>query len=261
MEFYLGGKTQTDYIDPEDRDLGGNGYYAFTCELNAIQMAEPIEVMLRYEKGFAFSSYSVKKYVEEFEAKKGDYDESTIALVHAIADYGHYAQKALSLENGWKIGKDYAEMDTHFTDKYDVEAVKEATAPYQLSRTLEDSKAKAAPVALNLLSKTELRVTAEYEGYGEGDVTATIDGAPAEVTYMGEGRFMAQTEDISAHLLDEEHVVCFTTKTGTVTVATSPLGYIHEVLEKSSKQETIDAVCALYHYYKATKEYRDAHGY
>ena len=101
---------------------------------------------------------------------------------------------------------------------------------------------------------------AQYQEYEEGEVSATVDGVQVPVTYMGVNRFLVEHQDIPVHKLDEEHVVCFTSKTGTVTVTASPLGYIHEVLGLGYSKETKDAACALYHYYQATKEYRAAHG-
>ena len=262
MEFLGLGDTQIDKFDPQDMDLGGEGFYGFTCTLSAIQMAEPITAVLHNEDGtVSIGSYSVKKYLEEFEEKKDDFDETTTALVHAIADYGHYAQPALASENGWRLGRDYAAMDMYYREGFDYEAVGEATAPYKLTRSLEDPQAKVCLVTLNLLSKTELRVMVQYEDYEEGEVRATLDGVPVEVMYMGANRFLVQTKDISAHRLDEKHVATFTTRTGTVTVTASPLGYIHEVLKKDYAKGTKDAACALYYYFKATKEYRDAHGY
>ena len=116
-------------------------------------------------------------------------------------------------------------------------------------------------MTLNLLSKTELRVTAQYENAQEGDVTVTVDGVPVQAIALEGHRFLVQTSDIPAHRLDEEYVIVFTSKTGTVTVKTSPLGYIHEVLDKAPSRDARDAVCALYYYYKANCEYRDAQGY
>ena len=263
MEFLGNWPVQRDNFDPEDRDYNGMGYYGFTCELNSIQMAEPIMAVFHYGDGQTVRSmYSVEKYIAEFDDKLlNSADETTTALVHAIADYGHYAQIALSKEHKWNLGTDYAELQRHYRNSFDYDEVFEATKGYPMTRILDDPMAKAAPVTLNLLSKTELCVTAQYEDYVAGDVTVTVDGAPAVIAALDDHRFLVQTADIPANLLDEEHTFVFTTKTGTVTVTTSPLGYIHEVLDKSSSRVDMDAVCTMYYYYKATLDYRNAQGY
>ena len=123
MEFTVhskNGATTRDPFDPKHRDMNGRGYYGFTCYVNAIQMAAPITAVFHYGDGRTVrKEYSVKQYIQSFESVSDTYDATTTALVHALADYGHYAQPALAHANGWTIGTDYPQMDVFYIDKLD----------------------------------------------------------------------------------------------------------------------------------------------
>ena len=136
MQFKVSGQVQNDHFDPEDRDLNGKGYYGFTCEVNSIQMAERISAVFHYGDGKTISNvHSVKEYVESYDDKRLEQEkETTTALVHAIADYGHFAQPILAKEHGWTIGREYAKMHTQYRTFFDYSEVLEATAGYQMTR-------------------------------------------------------------------------------------------------------------------------------
>ena len=123
MEFTVhskNGASTRDPFDPKHRDMNGRGYYGFTCYVNAIQMAAPITAVFHYGDGRTVrKEYSVKQYIQSFESVSDTYDATTTALVHALADYGHYAQTALAHANGWTIGTDYPQMDVFYIDKLD----------------------------------------------------------------------------------------------------------------------------------------------
>ena len=263
MEFIVNGDAQRDELDPEDRDLNGHGYYGFTCEVNSIQMAETITARFHYGDGKVVEdTYSVKEYILAYERVKDYFDETTTALVLAMADYGYYAQIALSAQNGWVLGEDYARMDVRYKNQMNYGEVFRAVQGYALDRRQEDLMALSSPVPLNLLSCTELRFIVRYRSsYWEGDVTCTLDGEEVTPTSQPNYRFMVQTGEIPAHLLDEEHEAVFTTSTGTVSVKASPLGYVHEIMAQMPSMADCDAVCALYYYYKATNDFREAHDY
>jgi hypothetical protein len=76
--------------------------------------------------------------------------------VHAIADYGHYAQPFLSVQNGWVIGTDYAAMDLFYKDAYDVDEVLRSVSGYKCSKSLGESGLADVSIRLNLNSSTTL---------------------------------------------------------------------------------------------------------
>ena len=92
-------------------------------------------------------------------------------------------------------------------------------------------------------------------------MSVTVNGKPAELTKLSDGRYRVQTEGISAHELDETFDIILTTKSGTATATLSPLSYVNGALASPPSPETVAAVCALYYYYDAAAKYRMAHGY
>ena len=113
IEFAISGKDGSitqDRFDPQDRNVTGE-YYGFTCYVNSIQMADDITATFHYGDGQSITeTYSVAKYIEDFAGVRSSYDEATINVVQAMADYGYFMQKVLSAANGWQLGIDHKEM-------------------------------------------------------------------------------------------------------------------------------------------------------
>ncbi len=73
----------------------------------------------------------VKAFDERLAADPEAFELEMVELVHALADYGHYAQPYISARNGWEVGADYAEMpgESELGDDAVAEA-REACQPY-----------------------------------------------------------------------------------------------------------------------------------
>ena len=255
MIFTLSGKElRVDYNENYKNQSGE--FYGFDCPTNSVQMAEPITAVFHYGDGLTVSEqYSVKQYIELFQANENLFNAKQRALIRSIADYGHYAQPFLAAANNWVVGEKFAEMDLYYTDSYDIDAVKAAVADYAIVRETSKEITKIN-YSLALDSGTDIRVIfTPAEGYS-GSLSFTVDGNPAEATLRSDGRYMVVIPAISAHKLGDTHVVTATTDNGTATAKVSALSYVQGMLANSPDAATANAMAALYSYYKAAVDYR-----
>ena len=262
MEFSISGRSARvvrETLDPEFQDVSGKGYYGFTVFMTANEMAQPITATFHYGNGQTVeSTYSIKEYIIAYDEVQDRFDAATTALIHAIADYGHYVQQALSATNNWTIGVDYAEMDRYYTPSFNYDAVAAAVSRYNVERDTGDSDFTKITYSMNLLSRTRVYVYLYFdEGYS-GKVEATTDGAAVEA-YMQTNRCCVLTPDISAHNLNECHRIIVHTDSGTATVILSPMDYVKLKIGPDNKTADRDVVAAIYYYYLAAQNYRMSH--
>lgn len=259
MEFTVNGKTTTDTID--DTFMSQNGrFHGFTCYVNAADMADTITAVLHYGDGMNISeTYSVMDYINAIDANADLFNETELALVHAIADYGHYVQPMLAATNNWEIGKAHAEMTKYYTDKYDYDAITAGISDYV--RTFEKGGSDIEAVT-NVLSLTDNTAIYYYirteEGY-EGPVNVTLNGKKLKTTLMEDGRRSVFVSGIPAHKLGDAYTIKIKTTNGTATFSASALAYAQAILTSEKFAEdtaTKDAVCALVRYYTTAMDYR-----
>ena len=238
-------------------------YYKFTCYVNSIQMADTITATYHWFENGAEKTvsedYSIKQYISTFDAKKESFDATTVALVHALADYGHYVQKFLSQNRGWQIGTDYAEMDLHFADSYDIDTIKTAVADYAI---VKDDRTNGDLTAINysllLDSETAIKVYFTPSSDYTGTPAVTVDNQSYTATKTGR-QWVVVIPNISAHKLIDSHVVVFTTTNGTATVTVSALSYVKGALDAYTDADSQNAMAAIYAYSKAAQDYKAEH--
>ena len=262
MEFRINdrnARTMEEAYDPEFRDVNGEGYYGFTVYVNSNEMAEPVTAVFHYGDGKTLeSNYSVRDYIIAYEEVQDQFDSQTTALVHAMADYGHYVQPALAQTNNWTIGADYKEMDKFYTSSYDYGAVENAVAGFEITRDTGDSDIESITYAPNLLTRTQVYVYFVFRDGYAGNVSASVDGSAAEMISQT-ARSYVQTPDYTAHQLDERHDVIVRTDSGTAFVSVSPLDYVHAAIGAGCDSNTRNAAAAIYYYYQAAQAYLATH--
>ena len=284
VEFVVGGRrsrTIEAVIDESNRGGTDKSYYGFTLPLSSVEMAQLVTATFHYEKDgetaeLSKSGISVKGYVEAFEAdakrNPGRYDDETVALVRAVADYGHWVQPFLSQANGWATGDgddQYAEMTTHYAGPYDAASVAEALAGYGMSKDLGASSVAKATASLSLVSETALDVTLTVaEGTTPSGVAATIGGeavGAVEPVRLGKAkgggvRWRVRVAGIRAWRLGDEVVVTGDAG-GRFSVSASGLAYAGAVLASGdfAKNGGHDAMCALVAFHDAEVAYRAKH--
>ncbi len=257
MSFSIGGLTHREDVKvPFSEDLPKNskGYYGFTFYVSSVEMAEEVTAVFHYTENNAETSiqelYSVRKYCEAYD-KLSAHNPDEETLVHALADYGHYAQRYLSAAQEWTIGEDFADMDLvyHAYSEDEINLAKEDLAKYAIQRTLCTEDIRKATFTLVLDSRTALRIyVTSVSGYS-GAISATIDGTPAEMIPEG-SRYIVELPNVPAHLLSTPHTFAVTTDHGTTTVVISGLSFAQAMIN-TGKPDSVNTAVALYYYSKA----------
>ena len=258
MEFTVGKDPAVyrDAFDPDDTNSDGSRY-GFTCYVNSIQMADTITATFHYGDGkTAVKEYSVAQYIEFFDEHAGDFSEKTIALIHAIADYGHYEQIFLAEVNGWTVGDKYAEMKACYTDPYDYAAILAAVEDKAFVKTLDGSGVTKASYKLHLDSETTVDVFLTAKSGVTLTASAEFGGKTYEAVKQNDGRYLVRIPGISAHQLGD--MITITGNAGgAFTVKVSALSYTRSVLNSGAAGKAAkDGVSALYAYYAAVLAYR-----
>ncbi|SCW53262.1 Listeria/Bacterioides repeat-containing protein [Ruminococcaceae bacterium YRB3002] len=269
MVFTVNGEDQTfrmsDVTKTYTDKTTGIKYYAFICYISSVQMAEDITSVFHYGDDKTISKiYSLDRYKQYVLAHKSDYKEEEVALVEAIADFGHYVQPVLAAQNHWDYGVKYKTMDfVNGIGSPDFDKVLDSVVPYAINTDTHMS-GNNIYFALNLQSETTIGVFLETNADAETEVTATVDGNAAAVTRSG-NYYRVKIEGIPAHRLGENHTVVFYVDGDKVTTTTvNALSYVHTIL--SAPGNTFDndyklrqMVTAIYYYYEATVNYRALH--
>ena len=260
------GEVSSDPVpfDPTQTNASG-ALYGFTCYVTSIQMADTITATFHYGDGQTISeTYSIRQYIDSFDAyieeHPGAYDEETVNLVHALADYGHYVQPFLSAARGWTLGSgddQYAEMDLCYTTEYNINAVKTAVADYGIQRTMS---ADIAGISYSLLMDSDTAIYLYFKPIADYDGGFTVDGYTA--TKQKDGRYLVKIPNIGAHKLGDPYTVVATTTKGESTVTVSALSYVKGVLDAEAYQDNTAAqyaAASIYHYYAAAAAYKRIH--
>ncbi len=258
MIFTVNGKDQRVEFDPTFMNASKK-YYGFTCSVNAVQMAEPITAVFHYGEGRTISkTYSVKEYMEVFDANRDRFDQYTIAVFETMSDYGHYIQPFLANANHWTVGVDFKEMDHYYkTDAYDIEAVKAAVADYAIVRDNNSADIEKINYTLTFDTDTIVKVFFKPVSGYTGDMTFTVDGAEYTAELQSDGRYLVAIPDIAAHRLGRTYTIVATTDNGTATVKVSGLSYVNGLLASSTDSVTQNAAASIYYYYAAADAFKN----
>ncbi len=262
MEFTINGKTTKDYFDEKSKNASGK-YYSFTCYVTSVEMADTITAVFHYGNDNTVSKkYSVLDYINTIEKYASSYDDKTLALIHSIADYGHYSQPFLASSNNWTIGKEHKEMTKYYTDSYSYDTLKKETSEFQRVVNLGKSDINSFTFSLSLKADTTLNVFIKPNSNYNGSIKITTRKNNSAKTYaavkQADGRYKVTIPNISAHQLGDMYTVTAETSNGAATCSLSALSYVYAILSGSSYDKTAkDAVSAFYKYYEATMNYRN----
>ena len=272
MEFSVAGKdgaTTTDAFDAGDTNRSGT-YYAFTCNVNSIQMADAITATFHYSADKTVSqTYSVAQYVEDFDAKLAAdpeaFDETTVGLVHALADYGHYAQPYLADVRGWKLGDDHAEMSANAELTADMIAdARTGLAAFAPVADLPDGgDVREVSMGLDLETNTTLCVFVTVNDEARVEYAELADGTELLTQELSDGRWVIELPGIMAHHLADVFDITITASGGTQAhVGVAAVSFAQVVLASGEFEGDADAqnlACALWRYCQAADAYMRAH--
>ncbi len=268
MEFSVSGRGSVTEIDPFDAgDTNASGtYYAFTCNVSSVQMADAISATFRYGDGQTVSqTYSISEYVAEFAERAGDFDESTVGLVHALADYGHYVQPYLARVNGWSIGADHAEMPANGELPSDaVAAAREACQPYACSCDMpKGGEVVSVGIGLDLMTDTTAYLVANTVEGADLKSATLADGTALQVGKTPDGRASVAIPKIMAHHLGDVFDVTLVTTGGTEAHAhMAAVSFANAMFAAPDHQDDVEALemaTSLWRYWEAADAYVKAH--
>lgn len=261
MTFLVNGREQKDTFDINHTDFETKMYHGFTCYVNSIQMAEPIQATLHYGEGQTVSiSYNVERYIKILADERNGFDEKTVALAMALADYGHYVQPYLADANNWSVGNDYAEMKYYFTNSYDYTSAAKELASHAFVSDYEGTKVRSASARMFLDSGTGLEVllkAKDGETLSVNDVSVTVGatGKEAIVSESDDGRISVRLDDVAAYELATPILISYG---GKQIISFSALSYANIVVSDTTDAYTQvekNAMSSLFYYYKACKSY------
>ncbi len=247
--------------------------YGFTCYVNAIQMGDKITATFHYGDGQTVTeTYSVMRYMTSFRfnARNSSFDETTVELIDALADYGHYVQLFMSDAKDFTLGEGddaYLPMDRYYAESYDHTAIASALeSGHAVDRNNSDPNLNGVPsYALVLDSETAILVYVRpADGYTDTP-TVTLDGAEYTPVLQGDdGCYEIEIANISAHELGDTHNVTVTTDNSDANayINVSVMSYIYGVLTASEYADNTNAkngVASLYAYWQAATAYKAEH--
>lgn len=259
VNFRVNGNTQrVTFADSEH--LSGD-LYGFPCRLTAAQMADEITAIFHCRTRTEKIQYSLLEYLNYFGKNSGNFDEKTIALAEAIADYGHYCQPFLAKFNGWTIGTDHLFMPAvHDLAPSEIERVRAEAAPYEDRR--EGKMAGKICYTLSLRSKPTMTVyyPVEDSSPDAAAIRVLVDGVLREAEKRikdGKLTYFVQIEDIPAKDSHVEHEVVFLEGEEEARIFLSPLSYVQMELDPaySHGEEGMMAVVSFYRFYEAVKTF------
>lgn len=276
MEFTIGTDKkpviQRVYYNESIKNPTGE-YDGFTCKVNAIQMADPIEATFHYkaEDGTEQTVSRDTQFTVRMYIAKCMLDSTTTkaekTLASSLADYGHFVQIYLSELRNWVLGEDYTTIysygedenspETHFGSEK-VEQIKNALNGYSIDRTNQSEAIERITYSLVLDSETAIRVYFKMKDGYEGTFAVTLDDNAYTAKNVG-GRYLVEIKGISAHKLGVKHTIDVQTDdNGSAHVEVSALSYVKSMLEQKTGEtdadiKARDAVCAIYYYHSAAQ--------
>ena len=258
MEFTIGKTGATTYADFNRNLTNSSGkYFGFTCYVNSLQMADTITATFHYGDGRTVSKeYSVVQYISFFEEHADQFNAKTISLIHAIADYGYFAQHYLAEANHLTLGQNYEEMTKHYSDSFDYASILSAVNAKAFVKTLGTSKVSKATYKLHLDSTTTVDVLLTVPDGTSLTASAAFNGKTYQAVKQSDGRYLVRIPDIAAHQLGDMITVRGNAG-GAFTVQVSALSYVRSVLNNASATTTEkNGLASMYSYYNAVLAYR-----
>ncbi|MBR6040073.1 MAG: hypothetical protein IKP38_06305 [Clostridia bacterium] len=261
-------------FDANNMNVTGT-YYGFSCYVTSIQMADTITATYHYGDGLTVShTYSIAQYIDSFDNISDQFDDKTVNLVHALADYGHYMQAFLADQKGWNLSDEsvHKEMDKYYADGYEYDSIAEILSVKAIYRDFQDENIVKAPYTVILDSDTAIRVFFKPAAGFNGDVSAFWDNkGEVYLTRGSDGRYMVEIANIPAHLLGDTHTInvftgedCF--KPGVygayTQVNVSAMSYVYGILTSAAYADNLAAkagVASLFAYWQAAQAYKESH--
>ena len=244
---YEDGRTQDIHLGDPGSDFS-SGYYTFSCQVSAKEMADRIKCQFFYGENSATeeSLYSVKTYADRMLANSGSTEKLT-TLLASMLHYGaasqlHFGYNTTSLANSGLEAPDYSG------------AVIEG---FEVNRNQGTSLVAFAGASLLLKSETTLRLFFNVDSSAAASLTISYKGEALALSQRS-GKYYVDIPNISAKNLDDDFVVSVFDGTDTAEVSYCPLSYCASILANVNgtyTKQLQDVAMALYEYNKAANNY------
>ena len=262
--FTVKGKESTDLFDESHTDLNGN--FGFTCYVTSIEMAEIITAVFHYgDDQTVTKTFSVKDYVtrfDEMQAETNQFDDAEVALVHSIADYGHYVQPWLAETNNWSVGSDYAPMNLFSSKSYDYSDIQTQSEDYQI---LYEKNEGIIGFSFNLSLNAETGLNIVVKPSEDAECTVSVFKGDVLTNYtanlQNDGTYLVKIPNITANKLNVAYTVKAVVDGNESFITVSPLSFANYVMNHQDGYNRVakNAVSAFFSYYAAIAEYDKDH--
>ena len=241
-----------------------NGYYVFTCEVAAKEMASDIKVVFvaDEEQKSREYIYTVKDYAEDLIDYYKNTDEKLVNLVNALLNYGAYAQKYFGFNTGYLANEklDAAmQSETYFQTILD--NPEDYFVPMELNYPEVNKIGTFTKANLTLETLTTLNVYFKpADGVSVEDLSFTLNGTTSltPVQTGTDGEYLLKVSDIKAQKLGDTCEFVVTLKkdnTDKATLSYNALAYGYNMVTVTYKQDIKNLCAALYEYYSCAKTY------
>ncbi len=251
VKFTLPDGSVKEYVISEiaDADKTANGY-KFSANVAAKEMTAPVKVQVILSNGETSEvfSCSVKEYADKLIASSTN--ESEIALVKSILNYGGYAQEFFGYNKTALANADLTGAEKTLGDVTIANTKRERVED-------EDDGINFYGSSLSLNTKIDLKAYFTLEdGAKISDYTFKIGST--ELTPVESGnKYYVTIPDITSRDIDERSAIEIANKSGEgeLSVKTGPYAYIYKALSKSSDEKLQSLMKALYFYSQAAENY------
>ena len=251
VKFTLPDGSVKEYVISEiaDADKTANGY-KFSANVAAKEMTAPVKVQVILSNGETSEvfSCSVKEYADKLLASSTN--ESEIALVKSILNYGGYAQEFFGYNKTALANADLTDAEKTLGDVTIANTKREKVDD-------EDDGINFYGSSLSLNTKIDLKAYFTLEdGAKISDYTFKIGST--ELTPVESGnKYYVTIPDITSRDIDERSAIEIANKSGEgeLSVKTGPYAYIYKALSKSSDEKLQSLMKALYFYSQAAEKY------
>ncbi|WP_082320383.1 NEAT domain-containing protein [Ruminococcus flavefaciens] len=251
VKFTLPDGSVKEYVISEiaDADKTANGY-KFSANVAAKEMTAPVKVQVILSNGETSEvfSCSVKEYADKLLASSTN--ESEIALVKSILNYGGYAQEFFGYNKTALANADLTDAEKTLGDVTIANTKRERVED-------EDDGINFYGSSLSLNTKIDLKAYFTLEdGAKISDYTFKIGST--ELTPVESGnKYYVTIPDITSRDIDERSAIEIANKSGEgeLSVKTGPYAYIYKALSKSSDEKLQSLMKALYFYSQAAEKY------
>jgi hypothetical protein len=249
---------------------GADGRYSVPCGVTSLEMADEVKATLHWDgeakAGTATASYSVERYADYVVSHDSTFNDKMVRLAKAINDYGYYAQRWLSVENGFGLGAGgkFAAMKEPYKKTYNYDDVKTSASTYAITKDFGTTGVTAS-YRLHLDSGTGISVLVRPGSGALAEPSGTLQPSPgsgdvakqADVTQQSDGSWVLRLDGIPAHRLADKLMVTGAAGSEQFSVEVCALSYVWTVFNKpSGTVPERDAMAAFLEYYDASIAYR-----